>query len=323
LAPFPDGWFRVAASAEVPRGAVRPLRYFGRDLVAFRTADGAVRVLDAHCPHLGAHLGHGGCVEGDAVRCPFHGWLIGGDGRCIEIPHGRKVPPRAMIRSWPVREANSLVMVYHHARDEAPCWDMPEMPELASAEWAPFRPARQWRIRCHIQDIAENGIDTAHMPLVHGNQTKAITSESLQTHGPTLVHRMEHEYQLFPLARWLGARVSGPLEVTYHGLGCAVNRAHVDAGPQLRYLFLFTFTPIDEQYVEVSSILSMKKVGNPLVTWALMRKAIREGGRTIDQDVPIFENKIHRAEPPLTEHDGPIMQYRRWATQFYSEPAGS
>ena len=49
-----------------------------------------------------------------------------------------------------------------------------------------------------------------------------------------------------------------------------------------------------------------------------VRVLVREGGKTIDQDVPIFEHKIHRAEPPLTEVDGPIMQYRRWAMQFYS-----
>src|SRR6185503_4901880 len=105
--------------------------------------------------------------------------------------------------------------------------------------------------RCHIQDIAENGIDTAHMPLVHGNQTMAISSDVLEARGPMLVHRMAHEYQLFPLARMFGARVHGPLEITYHGLGCAVNRALVDAGPLFHYLFLFTFTPVDDTTVEV------------------------------------------------------------------------
>jgi hypothetical protein len=60
---------------------------------------------------------------------------------------------------------------------------------------------------------------------------------------------------------------------------------------------------------------------NPLVTWALGAKALREGRKTIDQDVPIFEHKIHRPEPPLVEGDGPVMQYRRWARQFYSATA--
>ena len=47
--------------------------------------------MDAYCPHLGAHLGHGGRVEGGAVRCPFHAWLWGGDGRCLEVPYATVV----------------------------------------------------------------------------------------------------------------------------------------------------------------------------------------------------------------------------------------
>jgi phenylpropionate dioxygenase-like ring-hydroxylating dioxygenase large terminal subunit len=318
---YPDGWFRVALSRDLPRGGVRPLYYLGQHLVLFRTGDGLARVFDAHCPHLGAHLGHGGRVEGEAIRCPFHGWLIDSDGRCVEVPYAGRVPGRARVRTWPVREANGVIMVYHHARGEPPTWELPELPEFVSREWTPFRPARHWRIRSHIQDLAENGIDTAHMPLVHRTQTRAIHSEVLEARGPVLVHRMAHEYRLFPLARWLGARVHGPLEITYYGLGCAVNRALVHAGIELEYLALFTFTPIDERNVEVASLYSMKKIVNRAVSRVLLAKAMREGGRTIDQDVPIFENKIHRSDPVLSAGDGPIAQYRRWARQFYSEPA--
>jgi 3-Ketosteroid 9alpha-hydroxylase C-terminal domain len=114
--------------------------------------------------------------------------------------------------------------------------------------------------------------------------------------------------------------VTGPLEVTYYGLGVAVNRARVEAGLDLAYLFLFTFTPVDGHEVEVDCLLSLRRVVNPLVTWALGRKALREGRRTIDQDVPIFEHRIHRPDPILVEGDGPVIKYRRWARQFYSAP---
>ena len=70
----PDGWYAVATSAEIAPGRVRPLRYFGEDLVLYRTASGEARVTEAHCPHLGAHFGHGGTVEGPRGRprqdCP-------------------------------------------------------------------------------------------------------------------------------------------------------------------------------------------------------------------------------------------------------------
>ena len=75
--PFPavfNGWYFVAYSDELPVRGVQPLHYFGVDLVVYRDDDGVAHVLDAHCPHLGAHLGHGGLVCGPALRCPFHGW---------------------------------------------------------------------------------------------------------------------------------------------------------------------------------------------------------------------------------------------------------
>ena len=83
---IPDGWFSVAASEDVGLGEVKPLHYLDRDLVAFRGEDGAVRVFDAHCPHLGAHLGFGGRVCGEGIVCPFHGWRFDGDGRSSRCP---------------------------------------------------------------------------------------------------------------------------------------------------------------------------------------------------------------------------------------------
>jgi nitrite reductase/ring-hydroxylating ferredoxin subunit len=87
--PFPatpDGWYGLCLSDELPVGGVAPLRYFGRELVAFRGEDGGARVFAAHCPHLGAHLGIGGKVEGDGIRCPFHGWRYDGAGCLVEVP---------------------------------------------------------------------------------------------------------------------------------------------------------------------------------------------------------------------------------------------
>src|SRR5262245_46036181 len=68
---IPSSWYLVAWSDEVPAGELVRLRYLEREMVAFRGADGAVSVLDAYCPHLGAHLGVGGRVEGGTLRCPF------------------------------------------------------------------------------------------------------------------------------------------------------------------------------------------------------------------------------------------------------------
>ena len=50
------------------------------------TPSGEVHVMDAFCPHLGAHLGHGGHVDGCEIVCPFHGWQFDADGHNTRHP---------------------------------------------------------------------------------------------------------------------------------------------------------------------------------------------------------------------------------------------
>ena len=73
LPPYPRGWYTIADSDDLAPGDVLPIHAFGREFVVFRGEDGEAHVLNAHCPHLGAHLGHGGKVCGNQIRCPFHG----------------------------------------------------------------------------------------------------------------------------------------------------------------------------------------------------------------------------------------------------------
>ena len=316
--PFPTGWFRVAASQDLGRRGVRALRYFGQDLDLYRGEDGVPRLLDAHCPHLGTHLGLGGHVRGNAVECPFHGWQIGGDGTCVAIPYTEKIPSHTPIRSWPTREVNGQIMAWHASAGQAPSWEPPVIPEYGSPEWTPFRKCRHWTIRTHVQEFGENGMDSAHFSFLHVQQTKQMRTNSVEVNGHVFVHRTFQYYNLFGLAKLFVDEVSGPLDVTLYGLGCAVNRTRIDAKVQLHYTFAFYFTPIDEDWVEVSSMLTMRRLPVPFANAFLLRKAIREGGYTIDQDVPIWENKRYRERPSLCEGDGPIMHFRKWASQFYA-----
>ena len=91
--PFPRlpyGWYLASPSADVAAGEIRTFHYFGQELVIYRSTAGVPFAVEAHCPHLGAHLGEGGCVEGDTIRCPFHGWRYASDGRCVEVPKDQR-----------------------------------------------------------------------------------------------------------------------------------------------------------------------------------------------------------------------------------------
>ena len=67
----------------IKQGMVHPYNVAGEELIAFKGEDGNIRIFDAYCPHQGAHLGHGGMLKNDSVRCPFHGFFFDSEGRCI------------------------------------------------------------------------------------------------------------------------------------------------------------------------------------------------------------------------------------------------
>ena len=99
-------------TTSAPAG-VKPLRYFGRDLVLYRGDSGAVHVFDAFCGHLGAHLGYGGRVCGDDIQCPFHGWRWDCDGQNVEIPYSTQVNRSRRLNRWVVREGSGTIFLWH------------------------------------------------------------------------------------------------------------------------------------------------------------------------------------------------------------------
>src|SRR5207244_3806525 len=107
--------------------------------------------------------------------------------------------------------------------------------------------------------------------------------------------------------RLFSSEVSGPLDIHLYGLGFAVNRAVIQTKVEMRYAVAVFFTPIDDDYAEIYSMLSMEKTFGSLLTYVLLRKASRESRITIDQDIPIWENKLYRPQPKLSDGDGPIM----------------
>ena len=313
---FPNGWFRVAYSDKLPPKKVIPLHYFGKDLVLFRTENGTPHIFDAHCPHLGAHLGQGGRVEGDTIRCPFHGWGFNQKGRCIDVPYAKKVPPNAHLRAWPVHEANGLIMMYYNAQEKSPSWTTPELPEWNPKEWTCFK-RHSWKIRSHIQELLENGVDIAHLVFVHGAQN--AKNILLEENGPIFIH-----HKLVKDSRsWIGKvgiEVETLLKMISYGLGWHTTNIYAkQAWFEFHFLAMSMLTPIDEEYTDFQILISTKKLFSKVATRALEMKMMTDAIKALEEDIPIWENKVYCSHPLLCDGDGPIMQYRHWARQFYPE----
>jgi phenylpropionate dioxygenase-like ring-hydroxylating dioxygenase large terminal subunit len=281
-------------SDELAPGGVVPLRLLGRDLVLFRGEDGKASVLDAHCPHLGAHLGHGGKVEGGCLRCPFHGWRFTGSGACDDIPHGAMKPAKVKTRSWPLAEVNGMLMLYFDPKGAKPAFEVPVLPELRSDGWSAFE-RRRWTVRAHVQEPIENVVDPMHFHHLHGHREKPRSEVTVR--GPVLRGRMDMGSE--GLLEWQGI-----------GLGFGVMRI---TGPA-SVLFIACGTPLDEERIELRFSFSIKKGERPGTGEGVIRSVCAQ----IEQDIPIWENKAFLAKPLLTKEETGIRVYRSWARQFHT-----
>ncbi|EZA57404.1 hypothetical protein DMN91_009120 [Ooceraea biroi] len=164
---YPNGWFVLLESSQLKRGQVKHVSALGENFAVFRTERGVVNVLDAYCPHLGANMGEGGRVRGECLECPFHSWTFRGDGFCDSIPYTEKVPHIARVKSWKCCEVNHLIFVWYHAESAEPDWQPQPHTYISSGAWR-FQGRNEFLVSCHIQDVAENGADLAHLSAVHG-----------------------------------------------------------------------------------------------------------------------------------------------------------
>ncbi len=111
---YPFAWYAIMPSSALRRRP-RGVRRLGRDLVAFRRADGAAVIADARCPHRGADLAAGRVVNGE-LTCRYHGFRFRGDGSCAAVPcegEGYRPSSRMSLSTFPTREAYGFVWLGH------------------------------------------------------------------------------------------------------------------------------------------------------------------------------------------------------------------
>ena len=88
-------WYVAGLSKEV---SDRPLgrRLLDEPVVLYRTSNGTPVALEDRCCHRQAALSLGD-IEGDNLRCGYHGLLFDGSGACIEVPSQKAIPPGAQV----------------------------------------------------------------------------------------------------------------------------------------------------------------------------------------------------------------------------------
>ena len=305
---FPFGWYAVEFSSFVEKGEVKPLHYFSKDLAIWRGEDGKVRITDAWCRHLGAHLGHGGKVHGNLIECPFHAWRYDGEeGVVKEIPYSKSIPPqvkRKCLETWNVTEANGWIWLWYHPQDVAPMWDVVVHEEFGNPEWTDYE-VHEWTIYGSIQNMAENGVDVAHFKYIHG--TADVPEAELRwgdwDRGADVKAQMGTPSGIVDGLIAYDTMGPGQSWVRFSGISDT--------------LLVASLVPIEEDVLRVRYCFTQPKAQAVGPGAGLAKALIRDICKQLDQDKVVWDRIKYEPEPFICEGDGPIPQFRKWYSRYF------
>lgn len=311
---FARGWYVIAESHELTE---RPLalRFFDQDFALYRGKSGQLVLLDAHCPHMQCHLAasdtaiiarEGAQIEGDSIRCPYHGWRFGADGVCDDIPYFDGPKPRsAKLNSYVVAESLGCIWMWYDNDGNEPHYPVPDVPQWQQSEWIHWRLDHLGELAVHPQEIIDNMADARHLGPTHGAPCEYFENEFrdhiyIQHQGG-----FHKEYQaMLRTTTWY----TGPGVLLSHQLFGDVESIEIIAN-----------TPIADGRVKLwHGLLVNSGVAKPGPEELEQAKQLQAGALdSLAADFGIWKQKKPALRVLQIKTDGPFARGRRWYKQFY------
>ena len=317
---FPRGWFVVAESSELEEGA-KPVRFFGQDFALYRGESGKPVMLDAYCPHMQTHIAasksaiivqSGKQIEGDSIRCPYHGWRFNSEGECDDIPYfDGPIPRSAKIKSYDVRDVMGCVMVWWDPEGSEAQYEPPSLPEWDDPQWVPWNLDHLGELNLHGQEIIDNMADAQHLGPTHGAPCEYFETEF-----------KDHVY----IQRQGGfhAGYAQYLRSTTWYTGPGILLSKQDFGGAQSYEFIAN-TPVDDGVSKVWHGALHKGQNVPPSEEDLeMAKQVQIGAlQAFGADFDVWRHKAAATRVLQVKSDGPFNLGRKWFKQFYDKQENS
>ena len=337
---YAHDWFSPLRSSEVVAGKITNFTFMGQELIAFRDEQGKVVVLDAVCPHFGAHRGVGGRVVDGCVRCPFHGLHFDGEGQCVKGDFVRDPKSLRHVKSpaWTVHEVAASIFIWHGVDRQRP--DRP----LRFAEpgffdgWSePVTNAGRPLKPTSLFFPTENIIDIQHFYAVHFWQLDGVEREPAEAEDGSFQAVMNITFTAgaqspYAILRKLGkaytSRFNFDISILGPGMAISIAKLGPDQGNlELMNIILITPTsPVDCHIRVVSTV--KQTIDNPVSK--LARRALGVGleevlshvflaiaTKDFDGDEMIWTRRTFLPNPKPLPDDGPIVAYRQWCERFW------
>jgi 5,5'-dehydrodivanillate O-demethylase oxygenase subunit len=179
-------WIPIAPFAQLLENPVRKVRVLGEDLVLYKDRSGGLGLIGDRCLHRLVDLQFG-IPDECGLRCPYHGWLYGANGDCLDRPMENIKAIKAKLKAYPVQELGGLVFAY-----------MGPLPAPALPRWDLFvwpHAVRQIAINvidCNWLQCQENTGDPTHSVWSHGHLFKYVLERDgrLAERAASLTHTL-------------------------------------------------------------------------------------------------------------------------------------
>ena len=297
---YSQSWFAICTSQELAPGVVLGREFLGGRVIAYRGEDGVARVKSAYCAHLGADLSTG-CVRGNDVRCPFHHWEYGPDGRCVRTGLGDPPPPNARLFSFPTCEKYGVVFAFNGVEPlfELAELDIPSEQTVAKVSFMPMR-AEPWTFCANVPDFQ-------HFIGVHrtlrddiGRYDQIAWSE----------YGLEFEFTAYPE---LGRAAPIRFKVGVQGTGLILVQGHLPDGRWFGTLAAMTLPRSGETNIFI--VCCVRAGEDAAQDQALLDELTVRFRAMANEDLELLET-AHYTPGTLTRHDEALARYMQMLRAF-------
>jgi len=317
---FARGWHMIADASTLGKTPM-PVRFFARDMVLYRGESGTPHLVDAYCAHMGAHLAKNKTsyvvqdhehVQGESIRCPFHGWRFGPDGVCNNIPYSTQKPPKAAkIDTWQVIERAGIIWMWHDAEGNAPDHELPAFEMWDDPAWVRWAIDDLGELPQHPIEVVDNMADYAHFVPIHGSKDVSYFINEFKGHEIWQYFGAGH--------RTLVSDHGALLELDTWYTGPAILQSYMRG--EFPTHLLITHTPVEDGKIHVWHALMVKtaKAQATEEDVPVARAYQAASLAAFSQDFEVWQNKRACLAPMMVRGDGPTDKCRLWYKQFYNK----